>query len=369
MTEEAGPDPWWGDSEGPHDEESRVAPALRRWPRAFAIGICAAVVVGLLGRVWWNSERPPPAPSQPRPQQPAVSTPRSPPDTAPLPATPREFVADAKQLADDLITSFPDSPQAYLLGGRIHYAFGDVGKAKDCWEKCLEVNSEFAPAWCSRGEAAWEHGQFAEAAGYLENAIRYNPQLDQKQVFLLADSLMNVGRAEEAVAVLQKAAGVGPLPPFGLFLLGNGYLELKEYKAAKEQFTAALALDPHSANVHYGLARAFAQLGQPEKAGEHRAEYATLKSQELAQTERSRPELRKRDWADVRPVARECYLNAGKIYAVHGDLDAAEKLWLKAVALEPRNPVPRKLLEVLYQQQGRQRDAILIARGIPSEGD
>lgn len=366
MTPEPKPNPTWGDSEESGEESHSHTPSSRRWRFVIAVIVCVAVGVGLVEYL-----RPPPEePSPVRFEQPqeVVSFPSPLPGEAlPLPATPEEFVADAKGLADEVMASFPDSPQAFLLGGRIYYAFGDAAKAHDCWEQCLQRDPEFAQGWCSRGEAAWEYGRFAEAAGFFEKAIRYSPRLDQKQVFLLADSLMNVGRAEEAVAALEEAAQKGPLPTFGLFLLGNGYLELKEYGKAREQFEAALAIDPQSASVHYGLARAFAGLGQTEKAQRHRGEYAKLKGQELAQTARARPELRKLDWADVRPIARECYLNAGKIYAVHGGVEEAEKLWLRAVALDPESPRPRRLLEVLYRQQGRAEEAAFILRGTASE--
>ncbi len=369
MTGEAWPDPRWGDSGDITQRDHSLTPPPRRWLLVIAVVVCAGLGAGLAGRLWWRPGQTSPVQSRQRPQQKAAaSAGRLSPPAVLLPATPEEFVTDAKRLADELMASFPESPQAFLLGGRIYYAFGDVARAKDCWQQCLRVNPEFAQGWCSRGEGAWEHGEFAEAAGYLQKAVEYGSRLDQKQVFLLADSLMNIGKAEEAVAVLEKAAEAGPLPLFGLFLLGNGYLELEEHEKAKQQFEAALAVDPHSASVHYGLVRAFAGLGQAEKAQKHREEYARLKSQELTQTARSRSELRKRDWADVRPLARECYLNAGKIYAVHGVVEEAERLWLRAAALDPENPRPRTLLESLYRQQGRHKEAVLISRGIASEG-
>lgn len=101
--------------------------------------------------------------------------------------------------------------------------------------------------------------------------------------------------------------------------------------------------------------RAFSGLGRTEEAAKHREEYVKLKSQELAQTERSRVELRERDLADPRPLASDCYVNAGKLYAAHAAPQQTESLWAKAYALNPENPQLRKLLELLHGQRGPAR--------------
>lgn len=281
----------------------------------------------------------------------------------PLPSTPKQFVAEAIQVAEQVVAYFPDSPQALLFGGRVYYAFGDPATANQYWEKALKLDPQFAEAWCAIGEAAWEYGQFDKAASCLQKAIAFSPRPDLKQVFLLADSLMSSGKAQQAAAVLEKVAQEHPLPPFGLFQLGNAYLHSGEYEKARQQFEAALGIEPKAINVHYGLATAYDRLGQTEKARKHRQRYAELKTEFLAESDRSRVELRKRDWADPCPVTRECHLNAGRIYATYGMLGKAEQHWLRAAALDPLSPEPRKLLEALYWQQGRGEEAVLLSRG------
>jgi len=93
-----------------------------------------------------------------------------------------------------------------------------------------------------------------------------------------------------------------------------------------------------------------------------------LTAQRLAGAPRARAQLRARDAADVRPLARECYLATGEFYAEHNNKEQAERLWLKAAAVDPRSAKPRRLLEQLYRLQGRPESAVLIMRGIASEG-
>jgi len=107
----------------------------------------------------------------------------------------------------------------------------------------------------------------------------------------------------------------------------------------------------------------YARLGQPETSRKHREEYAKLKTQDLAETGHLRASLRHVDFANVRPLAGKCYLNAGKVYALHGKIQEAEQHWIRAVALDPQNPEPRTLLAVLYSEQGRREEAIRVQRG------
>jgi len=274
-------------------------------------------------------------------------------------------VAEAMQLAQHLTQSFPGSPQAHSLAGRISYAFGDVARANACWEQALKLNPEYSEACTAIGEAAWEHGNFERSVRHLRKALALNPRLEQKKVFFLADSLMNLGEPAEAAAVLETAARDKPLEPFGVFLLAHAYLQAKQYEKAKEQFEAGLALDPQSANVHFGLATVYARLGDAEKARLHREQYTKLRKEELSLSAQMRAQMRQKDWADPRPVARECYLNAGRICATHGLPEEAEKHWLRAAVIDPESPEPRKLLEALYWQQGRREEAIRLSRGGP----
>jgi len=361
----------WGDSE--ELVASASAGGSRRWLWVAAVVVLAAIAVGLLwdpsGAVRGGFRRSAPSPPAPTtswcpPQgERGGGTPPSSPPRRPAPARPKpeDLVAEAKQVAANLLKAFPEDPPALVLAGRIYYAFNDVDRARECWQKSLRIRPQFAEASVCLGEAAWEHGEFDKAAEHLRRAWAANPAMDPTKVFLLADALMNLGECQEAARVLERAGSQRPLPPFGRFLLGHAYLELGEYEKARAQFEAVLAQDPGSINAHFSLATVYARLGQPDQARQHRQQYAQLRKGELAESARLRPEMRKRDWADPVPVARECCLNAGRIFAAAGRMEEAERHWLRAVALDPENVEPRQLLEVLYLQQGRRDEAAAIA--------
>lgn len=312
---------------------------------------CAAVVCLLAVGSWRTgflpAKAPPVSPSSSSPQvEHPVASPVS--GSQPRP-TPEQLFAEAKQLAERLRATLPDNPQALVLAGRIYYAFNHVTRADECWQSCLQRHPAFAEAQCAVAEAAWEHGDFEQAAERFSAVFADNPRLDQRQVFCLADALLNLGRGPEAVAVLERSAEHHPLPPFGLFLLGHACIEAGEYEKALQQFHAVLAGNPQSANAHFGLASVYTQLGNTAEARRYRELYSKLQKDEFAESARVRPEVRKADWADPIPVVRESYLNAGKIFAALNKLEETRAFWQRAAELDPASPRPRQLLDLLEE--------------------
>ncbi len=267
-----------------------------------------------------------------------------------------ELTAEARQLADRLVETLPDGPQALTLGGRIYYAFGDVAKADAAWDRCLKLVPDFPEARCAVGVAAWDRGDFRKAATDFQVGTAKNPRLLGEHLFQWADSLMNLGKESEAAALLENAARTSRLSPAGSYVLGQSYLQSGEYEKARQQFEAALAGDPQFANAHYALAMALMRLGQADEARKHRELYTKLKLNDMAIRDRAQGMGRSADKtnpADVARLAAYFSLSAGKIYALGGRIDEAERLWLRALTLDPRDPEPRKILEILYRGQGR----------------
>jgi tetratricopeptide (TPR) repeat protein len=351
----------------PSPGASRAGSRLGPWSFWSAIAVCLVVGAVVVERL----TRPADEPSQDGPAQVAG------PDASGLPpidsaesisadSTPEQAIAMGQRLADRLVEAFPDNPQALTLGGRIQYTFTNSAKAMQWWEKCLQIDPQFAEARCALGAAAWERGDFQKAVEFLRSGTAGNARLLSENVFYLADALMNLGKASQAAAMLEDASKKSTLSPAGSYVLGQAYMKAKEYEKAREQFAAALAADPGFANAHYGMAMTLARLGKEGEAAKHRAEFAKLKKSDLAGRDRADGaghSKEKADPAETRRLVSGYCLGAGKIYAVHNRLDEAERLWRVAVILNPQNPEPRAILEVLYREQGRNEEATRIRRG------
>lgn len=86
----------------------------------------------------------------------------------------------------------------------------------------------------------------------------------------LADGLYKVGRAEDAVAVLQSLNYVAPFDSGLHDTLGDWLLELGQAQDALAEYEVALAMAPHDlAAAHYRLARAHHALDHPQETRQH----------------------------------------------------------------------------------------------------
>jgi len=334
----------------------------KRWPVIVTAAVCAVLGAILGERLTRPTDLPPRGEPRrtPEPAESASEAQRSLPDAiASSPAATEQLIAEGRHVADRLVEAFPDNPQALTLGGHIYFTLGHSAKAIEWWERSVELNPDLAEAWSGLAQAHWEQGDFDSAVTCMQRVNETDPRLAGERIYLMVDSLMGLGRESEAAAILRDRAKANTLSPHGLLVLGQAYLQAKDYEKAKRQFEAALAIEPRFAHAHYGLARALARLGDSEKAQHHRQEYARLKNQDLVVMDRMRGERReveKVDPARVRGLVSGFFLNAGKIYATYGSWDQAEKHWLQAIGINPEFPEPRQLLHSLYSSQGRAQE-------------
>jgi Flp pilus assembly protein TadD len=182
-------------------------------------------------------------------------------------------------------------------------------------------------------------------------------------LFMMIGALMNAGKPEKVVAVLEPFRKTQPNSVRAMVALGQAYLHLKEYEKAKKELLSAVAVDPRSASVHFALAQVFARLGDEANARKHQEEYAKLKAAEIASSDGVRADRLKADLVDLRPHAARLLTWTAKIYAFHDRLDVAEQLWVTSLAIDPTNAETRGRLEMLYSSQGRGEEASEVARG------
>ncbi len=96
-----------------------------------------------------------------------------------------------------------------------------------------------------------------------------------------------------------------------------------------------MALDPRSARAHFALAQALARLGDELGAGKHREEYAKLKAAEMASSQRMQADRLKADVVELHPMAARLLAWTAEVYALHGRVDEAERLWAASLAVDP----------------------------------
>ena len=89
----------------------------------------------------------------------------------------------------------------------------------------------------------------------------------------LSSALIDLGRNEEALDILNRMKEISPDHPTPYTKLGEVYLKMKDFKKAKEAFEDSIQINPFNPEAHLGLAQAYEALGD---------QASTVKEREIA---------------------------------------------------------------------------------------
>jgi len=240
------------------------------------------------------------------------------------------LVEQATAVARRLAQRYPDDAAAVATAAQLYRQLGNADLAVDAWQRCLALDPDYVDAYLGIGSVSVERGEYAQAETLLRKALALAPDSPQAAV-LLATALMSQGKLRETVALLEGRVrdAATPMPCF--LLLGQAYLQLKEYAKAKPCFEAAVRRAPEFANAHYGLAMTCTRLGQQQEAQEHMKRFRETESLRLSrQIEEGK---RRDDAATVRKSLAGACAAAAAICAAHADASEAERYRQEAARL------------------------------------
>lgn len=261
---------------------------------------------------------------------------------------------EAAEVVEGLIERRPEQADSWDVRGSFYYEFHNLDEAVKCWKRCLELDPGFAEAYYRIGVAARDRGRFKEAVDWFRKALEHAPGEPQVMVHL-AQTLMDLGAMEEATGVLEENLAAYPrsLPSF--LLLGEIYVQSKQFDKAKKNFETARQMWPDDSTAYYGLVRACAGLGETAESERYRKKFEELK----VRVEKAHREFLKSrsDAPRVEKIVSEVYTAASKAYLAQADTETAEKLLLRAVELCPSQPECYQVLAWLYERQGRLEEA------------
>jgi eukaryotic-like serine/threonine-protein kinase len=169
----------------------------------------------------------------------------------------------------------PDAPQNaaayefYLRANELARTFGGLARARDLYERCLELDSGFAPAWAHLGRCHRVIGKFVDgtpdsqlrAQQALDRALELNPRLSVAHKFY-ANLEGDMGQAQQALVRLLNEANRHSNDPE----LFSGLVHACRYCGLYEESIAAHAearrLDP---NVPTSLTQTLLMTGDIER--------------------------------------------------------------------------------------------------------
>jgi Flp pilus assembly protein TadD len=178
----------------------------------------------------------------------------------------RQFWSDDLTLYTRAVTMAPASE---LANNNLAATEADRGRYEDAMlicERILARDPNYALAQYNLGYCQYKMGRYDEARTNLARAIALSPADPQAFVYLgLTD--FRIGRMAEAAASLHQAVWLSPDNASYRFSLGMVLKVQGEWRAAREQFAAALALAPGLADARKQIAEIDGKQAPPLPAG------------------------------------------------------------------------------------------------------
>jgi len=143
------------------------------------------------------------------------------------------------------------------------------GKADEERMDMEEIKSLVARNRAHLGDRLKERGRISAAV--LEYRRAMAETRDSVPIMSrLSSALVDLGRNEEALEILNRMKEISPDHPTPYTKLGQVYLEMKDFKRAKEAFENSIQINPFNPEVHLGMANAYEMLEDQSGAAKER---------------------------------------------------------------------------------------------------
>ncbi len=264
------------------------------------------------------------------------------------------------------------------IGTAGHYFLGKAYQLSERNDKALALLRRAAsdPQYAqdanfSVGLLLMQQNKVREAVAPLEQAARLDPKNANTQM-VLGNAYVSNDRPEEGLAALRAA---DPNQFFTQFGLGYAHLGLYRTEEAVAAFTAALRLNPQSAEASVGLGNAYVRLSRYREAEDAFARAALMNPSSadvlLGQTylyyaRGQYPKLVETARAAVRlaPQSAAAHTMLGAALATNGDMQAGTRSVREALRLEPDNYWPHQVLGFILVREDKPKEALAEARTV-----
>src|ERR1700687_5806273 len=159
----------------------------------------------------------------------------------------------------------PDSAASYLFTARmlLRQDFGPV--AEEYAQKAVSLDAKLPLAHFLLGEIALSHSKISEAAEEFEKELQLNPGY-APAYYKLADAYSRIQKFDEAEKLLQRSIWLDSTSTGPYILMGKVLAKKGETELAVRTLPRALAMDPNNPVPHHLLGQAYRDLGRSEDA-------------------------------------------------------------------------------------------------------
>lgn len=170
----------------------------------------------------------------------------------PLPDT-TELTPDAKiDALRDAVAEQPQRAEAHYELGNALFDLGRVSEAREHYARAAELNPEHAAAFCNLGLCLRFLGDFDGAIAAYERALELDPD-DLTTLQNVAVALSAAGEVDAVIPYLMRIADLKPNDVQAHSDLGKALLQSGRYIGAAEAYQRVLELDPGYAGDYYNL--------------------------------------------------------------------------------------------------------------------
>jgi tetratricopeptide (TPR) repeat protein len=255
-------------------------------------------------------------------------------------------IRDAVAQAQQVLKLDPNNVEARRLLARVYVrTLGDMNpgevqqenlaRAIEQFQAILKIEPDdtFSALWLARLYRFENHHDEAERVlrGILQHDSENGPALEQ-----LSQLLVDEGRSQDAIDLLEKAAGDSSSPDV-YDLLGDAYSQQKDYAKAETAYQKAVDEDPDDPGHRHGLAQALLSQDKYTQALE---QYTKL--------------------SELEPGTAENYLRIAQLDRHLGKFSEAEASLLKAKQLSPGSLEVLYNEALLYEDENRYDDAVKV---------
>jgi protein O-mannosyl-transferase len=233
------------------------------------------------------------------------------------------------------------------------------------WRHALACAPGTVEAEGGLADALWRQGRLEDAIPLYQRAIRHAE--DSVPLTNFGMVLAQLGKLDEAAALLRRAVAVQPGSYNAQVDLGLVLTERRELKEAEEHLRRAVELNPRGASAHYGLARLLLLEGQVDEACQQFQRAIALNPVDPAIRSDLAAVLLKRGKIDEALAQLQAalaidadsvmvHVNLARALAMRGQHSAALEHCHRALAIDPRNAVARAQLDELLHSVAARPD-------------
>lgn len=171
----------------------------------------------------------------------------------------------------------PQSADASGTLGMILDAYEQYDSAAVCYRRAHQLDPASFKWLFYLGVVQANQGQHEDAVRSLTDALRMRADYTPARL-KLADSLLSVGKREEARAIYQSISDMHPDSAAARYGLGRAYAAAGDLTAASTAYRKACELFPEYGPAHYALAMIYRKLGQDAESRQHFSMYEQHKT-------------------------------------------------------------------------------------------